>query len=85
MNGTGILRCGNRQEEASIKKGVRMGCSLPPCLFNLYVQEAVDRIREETRLGVGYKSRGKVYMLKFADGIAAVSYTHLDVYKRQVQ
>ncbi|KAI5692524.1 hypothetical protein M8J77_008381, partial [Diaphorina citri] len=49
-NEIGVIRSGDSQEEAVIKKGVRQGCSLSPYLFNLYAQEAINRIREETQV-----------------------------------
>jgi len=48
----GVVRCGNSKVEAQIRKGVRQGCSLSLSLFNLYVQEAINKIREEIEVGI---------------------------------
>ena len=68
-NEKGIIRFGNIQEEAEIKKGVRQGCSLSPYLFNVYVQEAINRIREEIQVGINIHGE-KIDMLRYADDIA---------------
>jgi hypothetical protein len=46
-----VIRCGNSQEEAKIRKGVRQGCTLSPSIFNLYVIEAINKVREEIEVG----------------------------------
>ena len=51
-NGRGIIRSSNNQEEVKVKKGVRQGSSLSPFLFNLYVQDAINRIKEEIQVGI---------------------------------
>uniref|UniRef100_A0A8D8XEA4 Craniofacial development protein 2 n=1 Tax=Cacopsylla melanoneura TaxID=428564 RepID=A0A8D8XEA4_9HEMI len=74
-NEVGVIRCGDTEEEAVIKKGVRQGCSLSPYLFNLYVQEAINKIREECQVGIDIEAEitEKVDMLRFADDIAIVT------------
>jgi len=62
----GVLRCGNSGEEAEITKGVRWGSTLSPSLFNLYVQEAVNKVREEIEVGVRINGE-RIDMLRFAD------------------
>lgn len=44
---TEIIECGNSQKETKIRKGVRQGCTLSPSLFNLYIHEAINKVREE--------------------------------------
>lgn len=47
-NEIGVIKSGaSEEEEAKITRGVRRGRWLSPCLFNLYVQEAIDEIREK--------------------------------------
>uniref|UniRef100_A0A8D8Z0H2 Craniofacial development protein 2 n=1 Tax=Cacopsylla melanoneura TaxID=428564 RepID=A0A8D8Z0H2_9HEMI len=77
-NEVGVVRIGEIQEEANIKKGVRQGCSLSPYLFNLYVQEAINKIREETEVGVKIHGE-RIDMLRFADDIAITTETEEDL------
>lgn len=51
------IKCGMKEEEARLSNGVRQGCSLSPYLFNLYVQEATESVREEINLGIKITSR----------------------------
>ena len=44
--------------EASIRKGVRQGCSLSPPLFNLYSEKAINKIKEKTK-NIGVHFQGK--------------------------
>jgi len=58
---------------------VRQGCSLSPCLFNLYVQEAIDnRVRELIQVGIKIQD-GNVDMLRFADDIAVLTESDEDL------
>ena len=49
-------------------------------MFNLYVQEAIDRVREDTHLGVNINGE-KVDMLSFADDIAVTAESNEDLQK----
>jgi len=77
-NERGVVRYGDSQEIAEIKKGVRQGCSLSPCLFNLYVQEAINRVRELTQVGIKIQGEN-VDMLRFADDIAVLTENEEDL------
>ena len=44
--------------EASIRKGVRQGCSALPPVFNLYPEEDINEIKGEIK-NIGIKFQGK--------------------------
>jgi len=69
---TAVIRFGETEEEARIRKGVRQGCNLSPSIFNAYIQEAIDIIREKIQLGIKINGR-KIDMLRFADDIAVIA------------
>ena len=79
-NEIAIIKMENIQKESRIKKGVRQGCTLSPLIFNAYIQEAIDIIRDKTQLGIkinGYR----IDMLRFADDIAIVAENERDLRK----
>ena len=45
-NQEGIIRVGEQEISARIKKGVRQGCSLSSLLFNIYIEQAIMEIKE---------------------------------------
>ena len=50
-----------------IGKGVRQGCILSPCLFNLYVEYIMQNVRlDEPQAGIKI-SRRKIIYLRYAD------------------
>lgn len=59
-------------EEANIEKGVRQGYNLSPTLFNLYIENALKKLREK---GIGgIQTNGMlVQMWCFADDIAMIA------------
>ncbi|VVC30385.1 Endonuclease/exonuclease/phosphatase,Reverse transcriptase domain [Cinara cedri] len=61
-----------RAGEARIRKGVRQDCNLSPSIFNAYIQEAIDIIREKIQVGIKINDR-KIDMLRFADDIAVIA------------
>lgn len=80
-NEIAIIKIGDIQKESKIKKGVRQGCTLctlSPLIFNAYIQEAIDIIRERIQLGIkvnGYR----IDMLRFADDIAIIAENEKDL------
>ena len=66
------MRVGEVEISAEVKRGVRQGCTLSPVLFNLYIEEAMNRIREKANLGVKVGGKG-VEWLRFADDIAVLA------------
>lgn len=77
-NETAVIKMKDYQEEARIKKGVRQGCNLSPILFNAYVQQAIDELREETNLGIKVQGM-KIDMMRFADDIAVLTEDECDM------
>lgn len=74
----GVVRDGSNEESAHIQRGVRQGCSLSPYLFNLYVQKAIDRVREEVNLGLPIHGE-RIDMIRFADDIALMTESEEDL------
>lgn len=49
----GVVQCGNSEEYAKIRKGVRRMCTLSPYIFNLCVQDAINRVKGEITICIG--------------------------------
>lgn len=77
-NEVGIIKGDSKEEIAKIKKGVRQGCSLSPYLFNVYIQDAIDKIREEKSRGISIQGH-KIDMIRFADDIAVLGETEQEL------
>ena len=71
-NQEGIIRVGDQERSARIKKGLRQGCSLSSLLFNIYIEQAMTEIKE--RFETGVKIHGeRISMIRFADDITILS------------
>jgi len=57
--------------EAKINIGVRQGYTLSSIIFKAYIQEAIEKIKENTNLGTKINGQ-KISMLRFADDIALI-------------
>lgn len=57
--------------EAKIRKGVRQGCPLSPYLFNLFIEDAIEEMKQQTK-GVIINGQ-KVHSIRFAVDIALVA------------
>ena len=66
------------KEPQNIQKGVRQGCSLSTLLFNLYIEQAVKKVKE--KYGKGVRIQGETYkMLRFADDIVILTESERDL------
>lgn len=69
----GVIRRGNGQGEAGIRKGVRQRCTLSQSGFNLHVQEAaIHKLREEIFIQIRIYGE-RIDMLRFTDGITVIA------------
>ena len=74
-----MIKSGPKCEKARIKKGVRQGCALSPAIFNVYIEKAINEIKEKAP-GISIHGE-KISMLRFADDIAVVAVTEGDLKK----
>lgn len=70
-NQKAYIELGEESEVASIRKGVRQGCQISPYLFNIYIEKAIEEIKE-CCTGILLSGR-RVQMLRFADDIAVLA------------
>jgi hypothetical protein len=59
-------------KEANIEKRVRQGCKLSPTLFNLYIENTLNQLREEEIWGIKINAM-LVQILHVADDIAMIA------------
>lgn len=67
-----VVRMEEEEREAKVRKGVRQGCSISPLIFNLYVEEAINKVKDKGDWGINVQGR-KIKMLRFADDIAIIA------------
>jgi len=67
-----VIRIQDEEEEVKINRGVRQCCTLSPIIFNVYIQEAIDMIKEYANLGIKINGQ-KICMLRFANDIALIA------------
>ncbi|MGI4329225.1 reverse transcriptase domain-containing protein, partial [Klebsiella pneumoniae] len=71
-NQTAVVRMNEEEVEAKIGKGTRQGGVESPILFNLYIEHALNKVKEEVNWGI--KIGGDIVkMIRFADDIAVVA------------
>ena len=78
-NQVAVIKCGPNGAEARIGKGVRQGCALSPIIFYVYIEKAINKIKEKA-LGINIRGE-KICMLRFADDIALIAETEKDLKK----
>jgi hypothetical protein len=66
-----VIRIDDQEEESKIGKGVRQGCSLSPIIFNLFIEEAINQIKEDPEAGVKIQGE-RITMIRCADDIAVI-------------
>jgi len=59
---------------------IRQECTLSPLIFNAYIQEAIDTIRDKTQLGIKINVY-KLDMLRFINNIAINAVSKKDLKK----
>jgi hypothetical protein len=76
-----IIKVSDKSATAKIGKGVKQGCPLSPKLFNIYVEQAINEIKETfTRDKIGVIVGGElISFLRFADDIALVTSSENDL------
>ena len=67
-----VIEIGKEKETAEIRKGVRQGCALSPVLFNLYIEDAMNRLKMKDNIGIRIQGEN-VSMIRFADDIALLA------------
>ena len=75
---TAVVRIEGEERKAEVHKGVRQGCSLSPLLFNLYIEQAIQEIKEEYGKGVMVQGE-EIKTLRFADDIVMLSESREDL------
>lgn len=77
-NQEAVVRIDNEERTSAILKGVRQGCSLSSLLFNIYIEEAINEVKE--KYGKGVKVHGETLkMLRFADDIVVLAESKEDL------
>lgn len=71
-----IIDVNGCKKEANIRQGVRQGCPLSPILFNLFIEVAINEVKENT-LGVIINGQ-QIHSIRFSDDIALLANSEKD-------
>ena len=72
-NQVAVIKSRPKCEEARIKKGVGYGCALSPAIFNVYIEKAINEIKEKApRVSIHGE---RISMLRFAEDISVIAET----------
>jgi hypothetical protein len=67
-----MINCDGNIQEAEVRKGVGQGCALSPMIFNVYIEKAINKIKEKLKTGVQVHGE-KISMLCFADDFVIIA------------
>ena len=74
---TAFIKIKENKRKASIRKGVRKGCKLPPLVFNIYTEQAINNCKEYC---TGVKVNGvRIQMVRFADGTVIIAQDEMNL------
>lgn len=71
-NQTAVIRIEGEEREAFVHRGVRQGCNLSPLLFNVYIEKAMQEIKEKCGNGITVQGE-EIKTIRFADDIVVLS------------
>ena len=72
-----FIKIKDSKREAVIRKGVRQGCNLSPLLFNIYIEQAINKCKVYC---TGIKlNEMRIQMLRFADDIAIIAQNEINL------
>ena len=70
------IKTGNKRTRCfRCKNGVRQGCPLSPNLFNIYINDIVERLNKATTTPLLLKNGSKISCLLYADDIVITSFS----------
>ena len=67
-----VMEFDQQQKFVQIRKGVRQGCTLSPLIFNLYIEDAINMLKDKIEFGINIQGKN-ISMLRFADDIAVLA------------
>lgn len=80
INSKIIINTGDdRTEEIIVNKGVRQGCSMSPTLFNIYMNDIIQKWKLIINPGIKINRERKINILLYADDVVLIQKTENDL------